>query len=205
MPTLTIAIGGNGAGKTTWCRRHRHELPNHFYNADTIAEGLGDWNSPRAQREARQLVDNRVRGHLANEDLGFESTYSGNSRPGIATEAKRLGYRTHAILIGTEDASINAARVAAGTGHQVLRSEDPPALEGGAGQPRPHNAPDHAHPRRPPGDRGDACAGMGRKACLAHHGHLRHRRRTKPGERGNRPYSVRTGHTTPARARSHRR
>ncbi len=128
MPKLTIVIGGNGAGKTTWCRRHRHELPEHFYNADSIAEGFGDWNSPNAQREARQLVDNRIHGHLANDDdFGFESTYSGNSRPGMVTEAKRLGYRTHAILIGTESAAINAervaARVATATGHHVPRSE----------------------------------------------------------------------------------
>ena len=128
MPTLTIVIGGNGAGKTTWCGRHRRELPDRFYNADSIAEGFGGWDSPRAQHAARQLVDNLVRGHLASdENFGFESTYSGSSRPGFVTEAKRLGYGTHAILIGTEDPAINAARVAArvaaGTGHQVPRSE----------------------------------------------------------------------------------
>lgn len=128
MPRLTIVIGGNGAGKTTWCRGHRDQLPEHFYNADSIAEGFGDWNSPRAQAEARQLVDNRMRGHLANdEDFGFESTYSGSSRPHVVTEAKRLGYQTRAILIGTESAAINAervaARVAAGTGHHVPRAE----------------------------------------------------------------------------------
>ena len=73
MPKLTIVIGGNGAGKTTWCRRHRDRLPGQFYNADSIAEG------------------------------------------------------THAILIGTESAAVNAervaARVAAGTGHHVPRAE----------------------------------------------------------------------------------
>ena len=128
MPTLTIVIGGNGAGKTTWCGRHRRWLPERFYNADSIAEGFGGWDSPRAQHAARQLVGNLVRGHLASDDdFGFESTYSGNSRPGFVTEAKRLGYRTHAILIGTEDPAINAARVAArvasATGHHVPRPE----------------------------------------------------------------------------------
>ena len=124
MPKLTIVIGGNGAGKTTGFRRHRDQLPDHFYNADSIAEGFGDWNSPRAQAEARQLVDNRMRGHLANdEDFGFESTYSGSLRPHVVTEAKRLGYQTRAILIVTESAAINAARVAAGTGHHAPRAE----------------------------------------------------------------------------------
>ena len=67
-------IGGNGAGKTTWCRQHRDELPEKFYNADSIAEGLGDWNSRTAQEEARRLVDERIREHLTNrEDFGFET------------------------------------------------------------------------------------------------------------------------------------
>ena len=42
---MTIVIGGNGAGKTTWCRQHPHELPEAFYNPDAIAQDLGDWNN----------------------------------------------------------------------------------------------------------------------------------------------------------------
>jgi len=128
MARLTIVIGGNGAGKTTWCKQHRKELPEKFYNADSIAEGLGDWNSPTAQEEARRLVDERIREHLTKrEDFGFESTYSGKSRPSIVVEAKRLGYETRAVLIATESPAINlervAARVAARTGHDVPDSE----------------------------------------------------------------------------------
>ena len=128
MATLTIVIGGNGAGKTTWCRQHRDELPEKFYNADSIAEGLGDWNSRTAQEHARRLVDERIREHLTNrEDFGFESTYSGASRPRVVIEAKKLGYQTRAILLATESPAINvervAARVAAGTGHYVPTSE----------------------------------------------------------------------------------
>ena len=40
-PRLTVVIGANGAGKTTWARKHRETLPKPFYNADSIAEGLG--------------------------------------------------------------------------------------------------------------------------------------------------------------------
>lgn len=128
MATLTIEIGGNGAGKTTWCRQHRDELPEKFYNADSIAEGLGGWNSRTGQQDARRLVDERIREHLTKrEDFGFESTYSGKSRPHVVIEAKRLGYETRAILIATETPAINvervAARVAAGTGHYVPRNE----------------------------------------------------------------------------------
>jgi predicted ABC-type ATPase len=108
MPKLTVVIGANGAGKSTWCRRHRRRLPEHFYNADSIADGLGDWNSPTNQRAARQLVDTRIKGHLDNkEDFGFESTYSGHSRPAIIERAKALGYRTSAIFVGTRGPQIN--------------------------------------------------------------------------------------------------
>lgn len=98
MPELTIVIGANGAGKTTWCNHNRHErLPAAFYNADSIANGLGGWNSPARQEEAREIVDVKIREHLKNNtDFGFESTYSGRSRPDIVRQAKHLGYRTAA-------------------------------------------------------------------------------------------------------------
>ena len=44
MPRLNIVLGGNGSGKTTWAREHRDTLPKHFYDADSIANSLGDWN-----------------------------------------------------------------------------------------------------------------------------------------------------------------
>ena len=128
MPKLTIVIGANGAGKTTWCREERSRLPKHFYNADSIAEGLGDWNSPTQQRQSRRLVDKAVERHLAeNEDFGFESTYSGNSRPMIVRNAASRGYEVEAVFVGTNTPAINIdrvkARVDAGTGHDVPDSE----------------------------------------------------------------------------------
>ena len=35
---LTVVIGANGAGKTTWTRKHREMLSKPFYNADSIEE-----------------------------------------------------------------------------------------------------------------------------------------------------------------------
>ena len=93
MPKLTIVIGANGAGKSTWCDQHRaRRLPADFYNADSIAQGLGSWNSPRKQRTAREVVDHNIERHLAERsDFGFESTYSGSSRPDIVRRAKQAG------------------------------------------------------------------------------------------------------------------
>ena len=128
MPKLTIVIGANGAGKSTWCDQHRGDLPGSFYNADSIARGLGDWNSAQKQREARKLVDSAIEEHLkARSDFGFESTYSGHSRPGIVRRAKADGYEVAAVFIGTHRPEINIdrvkARVADRTGHGVPDSE----------------------------------------------------------------------------------
>ena len=127
-PRFVIVIGANGAGKSTWCRAHPEELPSNFYDADSIAQGLGSYNDPALQLEARALVDERIDRHLErNESFGFESTYSGASRPRIARHAHELGYATYAIFVGTRDPSINidrvAARVRARTGHDVPESE----------------------------------------------------------------------------------
>lgn len=122
-------IGANGAGKSTWCEQHRaRRLPTHFYNADSIAQGLGDWNSPGKQRAARELVDRNIERHLTERsDFGFESTYSGRSRPEIVRRAKEAGYTIEAIFVGTSRPGINvkrvAARVTARTGHDVPTKE----------------------------------------------------------------------------------
>lgn len=128
MPHLTIVIGGNGAGKTTWANTHRNVLPSRFYNADSIAVGLGDWNDEERQREAREIVDRQIERRLkALDDFGFESTYSGRSRPAIVERARACNYKITAVFIGTESPEINVQRVVErtknGTGHAVKPSE----------------------------------------------------------------------------------
>jgi predicted ABC-type ATPase len=123
-PKLTIVIGTNGAGKSTWCSKHEDELPAAFYDADSIANSLGDWNDPRDQIQAARRVNGAIRDHLARrESFGFESTYSGRSRPRMVERAARAGYDVHAVFIGTRDAEINVIRVqkrvTENTGHAV--------------------------------------------------------------------------------------
>ncbi len=123
-PTLTIVIGSNGAGKSTWCRKHETQLPAAFYDADSIANSLGDWNDPHNQIQAARRVNRALRNHLANgESFGFESTYSGRSRPRLIERAAREGYDVHAVFIGTRSPQINVARVRRrvkeNTGHAV--------------------------------------------------------------------------------------
>jgi predicted ABC-type ATPase len=123
-PRLTIVIGTNGAGKSTWCSKHEDELPAAFYDADSIANSLGDWNDPHDQIQAARRVNGAIRDHLARrESFGFESTYSGRSRPRMVERAARVGYDVHAVFIGTRDAEINVIRVqkrvTENTGHAV--------------------------------------------------------------------------------------
>lgn len=124
IPKLTIVIGGNGAGKTTWCRGHPHELPEAFYNPDAIAQDLGDWNDVGNQREAGRIVNAAIRRHLEQrENFGFESTYSGRSRPRIVRTAASNGYEVRVVFIGTNGPELNVERVRqrvrSGTGHDV--------------------------------------------------------------------------------------
>ena len=65
-----------------------------------------------------------IRRHLEQgEDFGFESTYSGRSRPRIVQTAASNGYEVWAVFIGTNGAEINIERVRqrvrSGTGHDV--------------------------------------------------------------------------------------
>ena len=111
-PALLVVIGANGAGKTTWARANRGLLPKPFYNADSIAEGLGDPNDSVLQAKARQIVDDAIERDLQERKVfGFESTYSGTSRPEFVRRAKDLGYVVHAVFIGTEAYDINVSRV----------------------------------------------------------------------------------------------
>lgn len=124
---LLIIIGANGAGKTTLGRAHRRWLPRPYYNVDVLADGLGDADDPILQREARALVDERIESHLrVGEAFGFESTYSGRSRPEIVRRAKDTGYRTCAVFVGTATHRLNVARVRRRSregGHDVPESE----------------------------------------------------------------------------------
>ena len=124
---LLVIVGANGAGKTTWSRAHKAWLPRPFYNVDVIAEGLGDADDEQIQREARALVDVRIETHLrAGDAFGFESTYSGRSRPEIVRRAKSNGYTTRAVFMGATTHRLNAARVrrrAREGGHDVPVSE----------------------------------------------------------------------------------
>ena len=127
-PELVLVVGANGAGKSTYCRYFHERLPDPFFDADQIAQELGDYNDRQLQRRAALIVARGVSGCLREKrSFGMETTYSGNSRPKLVRKTRDHGYRTQAIFIGTNSPRINVSRVrrrvADRVGHDVADSE----------------------------------------------------------------------------------
>lgn len=129
-PTFTIVMGCNGCGKSAWKRANYDRLPQRYFDQDSIAGGIGDWNDADARRRTREYVDEEVAKCFAERaSFGAESTFSGRPGPALLERAVRAGYRTEGYYIGTESWEINARRinrrVLANTGHYVDPKELP--------------------------------------------------------------------------------
>ena len=123
-PVFTIVMGCNGVGKSAWKRKNYDLLPTRYFDQDSIAGGIGDWNSPDARARTRVYVDTQIAEALEQRlDFGTESTYSGQPGPAIVERVIEAGYRVQGVYFGTNDPQINIdrieQRVFAGTGHMV--------------------------------------------------------------------------------------
>ena len=123
-PVFTIVMGCNGAGKSAWKRDNYDRLPAQYFDQDSVAGGIGDWNSEEARERTRRIVDAEVARAIENrKDFGIESTYSGTPGRAMVQRAKEAGYRIEGVYIGTESPEINAERiryrVSVNTGHWV--------------------------------------------------------------------------------------
>jgi predicted ABC-type ATPase len=123
-PVFTIVMGCNGAGKSAWKRDNYDRLPEQYFDQDSVAGGIGDWNSEEARQRTRRIVDAEIARAIENrKDFGMESTYSGTPGRAMVKRAKAAGYRIEGVYIGTKSPEINAERiryrVSANTGHWV--------------------------------------------------------------------------------------
>ena len=123
-PVFTIVMGCNGVGKSAWKRKNYDLLPNRYYDQDSIAGGIGDWNSEEARERTRLIVDAQIQESFREGlNFGIESTYSGLPGPDMVKFVIEAGYRVEGLYLGTADPSINIDRidyrVFAGTGHSV--------------------------------------------------------------------------------------
>ena len=129
-PRLVLVMGCNGSGKTAWKRANYDRLPEKYFDQDSIAGGIGDWDDPGARARTREYVDAEIAKCLAgSESFGSESTFSGRLGPLLVARAKAAGYRIEGYYIGTESPEINVRRiderVLANTGHYVAAKEVP--------------------------------------------------------------------------------
>ncbi|MCY3818452.1 MAG: hypothetical protein OXH52_03670 [Gammaproteobacteria bacterium] len=129
-PVFTMVLGCNGAGKSAWKRNNYDRLPARYFDQDSIAGGIGDWNDEGARARTREYVDGEVEKCFREKlDFGYESTFSGRPGPALLERAKAAGYRVEGYFLGTDNWRVNARRiehrVVTNTGHYV----DPARLE----------------------------------------------------------------------------
>ncbi len=123
-PVFTIVMGCNGVGKSVWKRANYDRLPNRYFDQDSVAGGIGDWNSESARERTREIVDAEIDKAIRDRyDFGVESTYSGRPGPALMERARKAGYRIEGIYLGTDSPEINAERVdhrvRTHTGHRI--------------------------------------------------------------------------------------
>ncbi len=53
-------MGGNGAGKSAWKRDNDDRLSRQYFDEDSIARGIADWNSENARLRTRRIVDREI-------------------------------------------------------------------------------------------------------------------------------------------------
>ena len=123
-PVFTIVMRCNGGGKSAWKRENYDRLPEHYCDQDSIAGGIGDWNSESARARTREYVDSQIdQAMAARRDIGIESTYSGQPGRAMVERANTASYRVEGVYIGTDSPEINAERtdhrIKTNTGHYV--------------------------------------------------------------------------------------
>ena len=125
-PVFTIVMGCNGAGKSAWKRANQERLPERYFDKDSIADGIGGWETA----DARERTDAYVKAEIdkALEDrrnFGIESTYSGRPGRALVERALEAGYRVEGVYIGTETPDINNERIRRRVEHQTGHWIDP--------------------------------------------------------------------------------
>lgn len=125
-PTITMIAGPNGSGKT----RLSNSLisrglisPDTYINPDHIARSrYGDWDSAEARKKAIAHAAGLIKAHLKSKTSFALETVLSPSGVALFNRARRYGFVSHLYFIGTDDPTINIARVASRTragGHDI--------------------------------------------------------------------------------------
>ena len=129
MPTLTVVAGPNGSGKSTLTRLGRETFQDEpVLDPDAIARSLvatgeGGGSAIDAGRAVLQKCEDSL---ATMQSLLVETTLSGNTYLRMMGRAKARGYHVVLLFVGTDDVSINLARVEQRVrdgGHDVARED----------------------------------------------------------------------------------
>ena len=111
-PVFTIVMGCNGAGKSAWKRANQERLPERYFDKDSIADGIGGWDTADARERTDVYVNAEIDKALGERrNFGIESTYSGRPGRALVERALEADYRVEGIYIGTDTPSINNERI----------------------------------------------------------------------------------------------
>lgn len=111
-PKFMLIMGCNGCGKSAWKRKNYDSLPEIYFDQDSVAGGIGDWDKESARERAREYVHIKVSECFESRlDFGFESTFSG--RPGVKLLERAVTnqYQVEGWYIGTQSPEINIQRI----------------------------------------------------------------------------------------------
>lgn len=121
---------GNGVAS---CHRTRpvSRREGKYFDQDSIAGGIGDWDGEEARERTRRYVYPEIDGCLAGrEPFGMESTFSGRAGPELVTRAMAAGFRIEGLYLGTESPDVNVARIHQRVVNATGRYVDPKEIPG---------------------------------------------------------------------------
>ena len=125
-PVFTIVMGCNGAGKSAWKRANQDRLPERYFDKDSIADGIGGWDTADARERTDAYVNAEIDKALdERRNFGIESTYSGRPGRALVERALEAGYRIEGVYIGTRTPDINNKRIKYRVEHQTGHWIDP--------------------------------------------------------------------------------
>jgi predicted ABC-type ATPase len=127
LPSLIVIGGPNGSGKTTLTKYllEKGRIKTQVINPDEItANELGGYENHIAA--ARLALNRRKTAINQNQDIAFETTFSGQSELSDVNKAKSNGYQTTLYYIALESPLDNIIRVEerkSNRGHNVTTED----------------------------------------------------------------------------------
>jgi predicted ABC-type ATPase len=127
LPSLIVIGGPNGSGKTTLTKYliEKGRIKSHVINPDDIA--LNELGSYKHQVKAGKIsLERRINAIDHNQDIAFETTFSGQSELNHVKKAIAKGYQTTLYYIALESNLDNIIRIEerqSNRGHNVITED----------------------------------------------------------------------------------